>query len=121
MGATIEISLDEDRRIVRQRIDGDLNADVYQQVDEQTQKLAAELRDPANVLILVDGRKLGKADHVARQALMHTLDRPTLNRLAVFGPNLVGRVMARFIIMVSGVKKMRLFENERDAVEWLLS
>jgi hypothetical protein len=41
--------------------------------------------------------------------------------MAVFGAAPVGRMMLRFVVMVSGVKNVRLFDEEREAVEWLLS
>jgi hypothetical protein len=121
MAAKIETWLDDDRRFIRQRVVGDMDGDGFRRLDDETVKLADKLRDPKHVKILFDASESGKASFQARRAMVQTLKRPLLDRLAVFGANPVGRLMMRFILMVSGEKKIRFFDDERQAIEWLVS
>jgi hypothetical protein len=121
MAAQIEAWLDDERRFIRQRVVGDMDEREFARLDEMTVNLAEQLRDPSRVLILFDGRESGKASFQARRAMVSCLKRPLLARLAVFGATPVGRLMMRFITMVSGQQKIRFFGDEKEAVEWLLS
>ena len=121
MGAKIEVWLDEDRRFIRQRIDGQLDVEDFQRLDEETQKLAADLRDPQAVLILFDARRFGVTTRRARRAMLRTLERPTLRRIAGYGAGGLGRVMAHFMVVMSGLDKLRMFLTETEAIQWLLS
>jgi hypothetical protein len=121
MTAKVNAWLDDDRRFVRQRVEGDMDAEGFNRLDDETVKLAAQLRDPKCVMILFDAREAGRASFQARRAMVQTLQRPLLSRLAVFGAKPVGRLMMRFILRVSGQKKIRFFDEEKEAVEWLLS
>lgn len=121
MTAKVEAWLDDDRRFIRQRVRGDMGAADFDRLDGETVKLAEKLRDPERVMILFDARESGKASYQARRAMVQTLRRPPLHRLAVFGAGPVGRLMMKFILRVSGVQKIRFFDDERQAVEWLVS
>jgi hypothetical protein len=121
MAAKVEAWLDDDRRFIRQRVEGDMDDESFRRLDDETVKLAEQLRDPSRVMILLDAREAGKASFQARRAMIQTLRRPLLQRIAAFGSKPVGRLMMRFILMVSGVKKIRLFDGEKEAVDWLLS
>jgi hypothetical protein len=121
MAAEIEVWLDESRQIIRQRVVGNLDVEDFKRLDDETAKAAAQLRDPERVRILFDARQSRKASYQARRAAIETLQRPALHRMAGFGAAPIGRMMMRFVIMVSGVKNVRLFESEQQAIEWLLS
>jgi hypothetical protein len=121
MNAHVEAWLDDELRFIRQRVVGDMDADSFKRLDDQTVKLAERLRDPERVMVLFDGREAGRASFQARRAMVQTLQRPALERLAVYGATPVGRMMVRFILRVSGVKKIRFFDRETEALEWLLS
>ena len=121
MGAKIEVWVDEDRRIIRQRIEGDLDLEDFGRLEEETETVARELGDPGAVLILVDGRNLGRPALRARARMLRTLERPSLRRIAMFGAGAAGRAMARLLSMMLRVKKLRVFGDEKQAIEWLLS
>jgi hypothetical protein len=121
MAATIELRLDEERRFIRQRIAGDLDAADFKRLEDETGRLAQQVRDPDKVLILFDASEAGKGNMQARRAMVRELRRPTLRRMAVVKPTAIGRVMIRFILTVSGLDKIRVFEDEKQAIEWLLS
>jgi hypothetical protein len=121
MTGTIEIWLDDERRFIRQRVEGNLDLDGFQRILDDTQRLAKELRDPAHVGILFDARKAQKASFRARRAMLHVLNDPKMPRIAFWGATPLGRLLARFMIALAGVKKVRMFECETEAIEWLLS
>jgi hypothetical protein len=121
MAAKIEVWLDEERRFIRQRIDGYVDAEDFKRLEAEMQRLGPEVRDPQNVLILFDATKAAKATFQARRAMVRALGRPTLKRMAIVNATLVGRMMSRFINVVSGLNKIRMFDDEREAIEWLLS
>jgi hypothetical protein len=121
MAARIEVWLDEGGQFIRQRFVGDLDADDFKRLDNETAKVVEQLPDPRRVRILFDARESRKASYQARRAAIETFRRPALYRLAGFGAGSVGRIMMRFVILVSGAKNVRMFEAEREAIEWLLS
>jgi hypothetical protein len=121
MTAQVEAWLDDDRRFIRQRVVGDMDAEGFNRLDDETVKFAQQLRDPKCVKILFDAREAGRASFQARRAMVRTLQRPLLSRLAVFGAQPVGRLMIRFILRVSGETKIRFFDEEKEAIEWLVS
>jgi hypothetical protein len=121
MTAKIEVWLDEDRRFVRQRIEGDMSTEDFQRVEHEMDKLVPQVQDPQNVLVLFDASKAAKGTSQARRAMVRLLGHAALRRLAVVNPSAIGRVMVRFMLMVSGVNKIRIFDGERAAIEWLLS
>jgi hypothetical protein len=121
MAATIEVWLDDDRRFIRQRIEGDMDAADFERLENEMKRLVPQVKDPENVLILVHAEKTAKGTAQARRGMVRSLLRPALRRMAVVNPNAIGRVMVRFMLTVSGVKKIRMFKEEREAIEWLLS
>jgi hypothetical protein len=121
MPAKIDVWLDEERQIVRQVVVGDMDADDFMRLDAETTRVVHHLRDPGCVKILFDSRQSEKASQKARRLAMETLRRPALYRLSVFGASRVARMMMRFIVLVSGEKKIRAFDREKEALDWLLS
>jgi hypothetical protein len=121
MTGKIETWLDDERRFIRQRVEGDIDLDDFERIIAETKRLAKELRDPDRVGVLFDARKAQKASFRARRAMFHLLAEPTLPRLAFWGATPIGRLMARFIMMAVGVKQVGIFKREDEAIEWLLS
>jgi hypothetical protein len=121
MAATIEVWLDDDRRFIRQRVSGVMEAKDFTLLDEQTRRLVADLRDPQRVAILADASAFEKATFGARQAMIDPFRRPDLHRLAVFGMSPFARTMMRLILLASRADRVRTFSEERDAIAWLLS
>jgi hypothetical protein len=121
MAAKIEVWLDDDRRFVRQRIDGDMTAEDFQHLEDEMQRLVPQVLDPENVMILFDATRAAKGTSQARRAMVRSLGRTALRRLAVVNPSAIGRVMVRFMLTVSGVKKVRIFDDEKAAIDWLMS
>ena len=119
--ARFEVTLDEERQIVRQRVDGHLDMETFGQLETATEACAARLRNPQRVRILVNAPALGRADGQTRRAMAATLKRPTLARLAVYDTSPFGRVMLRFMSIFAGVDKARGFATEAEAIAWLVS
>jgi hypothetical protein len=121
MAAKIEVWLDDERRFVRQRIEGDISLEDFRRLEGQIEALVPRVRDPENVLILFDAREAAKVALEARRAMAQSLGRANLRRMAVVQPSLIGRIMVRFMMAVSGQRKIGIFEEEDRAVQWLLS
>jgi hypothetical protein len=121
MAGTAEIWLDPERRFIRQRVVGDINLADFKRIEDETRRLAKELRDPDRVGVLFDGRNAQKPSFPARRAMLQLLRDPTLPRIAFCGATPVGRLLVRFMALAVGVKKVRVFEREEEAIEWLLS
>jgi hypothetical protein len=121
IAATIEVWLEDDRRVIRQRIAGNVDVDDFLRLERQTAELSNQLHDPAVVLVLCDARRIGTATFRARREMLRPLKRPELRRIAMYGAPPLGRLMARFMSLVLGSDKLRMFAGEEEALEWLLS
>ena len=121
MPARFEVTLDEEHQIIRQWVDGHLDLETFERLEAETEVCVQRLRDPGRVCVLVNAPKLGHSKAEARRTMARSLKRPNLYRLAVYDATPIGRVMIRFMSVVSGVDKARAFATEAEAVAWLLS
>ena len=46
-------------------------------------------------------------------------EKPGYKKVAIFGPSVVLKTITNFIITASGVKNMRIFNSEKEALKWL--
>jgi hypothetical protein len=115
-----QIRLDEELQIIRQQIIGQTDEELASWIIEQTTKCASQLKDPAHVRILLDGRKLGRMSAKGRGMLALMQKKPELTKLASWGMGLVDRTLIRFINRAIGMNKMMAFKDEKTAIEWLL-
>ena len=46
-------------------------------------------------------------------------EKPGYKKAAIFGPSVTLRTITNFIITASGVKNMRIFNSEKEALKWL--
>lgn len=91
---------------------------------ESTAKMRNEVIETAKRLsrprlVLVDLVGVKKPPSKARQNLVEMFKSSDLDKCAIFGPSIVNRVVARFITAASGVKNVKFFSDEKDALEWL--
>jgi hypothetical protein len=121
MAARFEVTLDEELQIIRQSVDGHVELEDFQEIRLLTEDCATRLRNPKDVRILVSGPALGLSSVRARRAMVDSLRRPSLTRLAVYGANPIGRVMLRFLAIAAGVNHARGFATEEQAIAWLLA
>lgn len=70
---------------------------------------------------LVDVSEVGKASAGARRMFgeMFRTPHPLTGRSALVGANRYIRVVAGFVMRITGAKNMRLFEFEEEALAWL--
>ena len=70
---------------------------------------------------LVDVSQVGKASAGARRIFgeMFSDPHPLTGRSALVGASRYIRVVAGFVMRVTGAKNMRIFESEDEAVAWL--
>jgi len=116
-----EVWLDEERQIVRQRLHGQPDLTQFLQISAETGQYASQLRCPAEVRILVEGKGIGRLSKPTRSAAMEALKRPDLKKVAVVTSNRFGRIMLRFIVVATGIDKVRAFPDKVEALKWLQS
>ena len=118
--AKIEVRLDEELQIVRQRIEGNMDLEDADRIDSQTDECRLRLPDPAAVRILVDAREIGRAAPRVRRRLAANLERPEVRKVAVWGGPPLVRVMVTFFRLGTGRRNLRAFATEEEAIEWLV-
>ena len=116
-----EVWLDEERQIIRQRMHGEPDLEQFQAFEAATAACVRRLRCPTDVRILADGKMLGRMRKSVRALAVESLRRPDLKRVAVVTKSLVVRVLIRFLCVVTGLEKIRVFPDEAAALDWLLS
>jgi hypothetical protein len=116
---TFEVWLDEEHQVVCQRIAGAVDEPDFVTLTDATAACVARLRDPANVRILVDARKMIYGNAKGRRAGIAAFERPELKRLAMWGGGPMVRVLVSFFCIATGKKNMRAFATEQDALDWL--
>jgi ribosomal protein S28E/S33 len=119
MAAKIEVWLDDERRFIRQCVQGDVSVDDFLRLRDQTKLAAERLLDPGRVLVLFDARGTGKASPAARRAMIGEVG--SVHRIAFFGATRIGRVIARFMLVWAGKHKIGVFRDEQEAIAWLMS
>ena len=119
MPANIEVWLDEDNQLILQRIEGEMAVEDFDRLDSLTAECVERLREPGDVRILADGRKMKPVSLKVRRRSLEAM-RPNVKKLAFFGQDRINRVMSAFLAIVGG-PRMHSFETEEEAREWLLS
>jgi hypothetical protein len=120
MGKKIQVWLDEELQIIRQKLIGNLVEEDALQLVAETAQYAAKLKNPSKVLILVDGRLMQKGTSRARKVFSEQQKRPDFIKLATWGMSPIARTIIQFVNMATGVDKMKVFKDEKSALEWLM-
>jgi hypothetical protein len=115
----IETQLDEEHQIIRQRVDGDVDASEFAELEGQVEACVRRLRDPEDVRLLVDGRTLGRPSLRVRREIMRTFTRPNLTAMAIWTPDRAAHVVLRMVALLLGKKSLRGFGTEEEALRWL--
>ncbi len=95
-------------------VDEKLSQDIY---DDAV--LFIKSRPEKNVNLLVDVSKSKPKDARVRKILAKTMSLPKLNKVAFLSEGKVQRIIVNFVVKASGKKKVRQFETEKEALEWL--
>ena len=119
--ATFDVWLDKKRQIIRQRMHREPNLADFRRLIEETDVCVRRLRDPSAIRILVDGEWHGRMKRPIRQLAVDTLKNKGIERMAVVTPNRIVRLVVRFLHTATGTDYMRVFRDEDEALEWLLS
>jgi hypothetical protein len=113
------IQLDETLQIIRQNITGQFDEEEAKKISNATRAVARELKDPQRVRILAVASNVGKLGSKARKILMNDLKDPTLYKMAFVDSNPFIKVLISFIFILTGLDKVRMFSDEKDAIGWL--
>lgn len=101
---------------------GDQTASTSKEQFSQLQKLINSLRSKnKKVLILTDLRRLGKTSLQTRKIGINIMRDLDCDKVAMFGESLLIRSLVNLMLLSSGMGyKMKFFDNEKDARNWLL-
>jgi hypothetical protein len=113
------MELDEEFQIIRNQIFCGLDEDLARQLTNSVAAVLPRLKDPNKVRFLVFINLANKGTTKGRKILMENFKRPELYKMAVLGNNPYMAALAAFFFVASGVNKVKLFSNERDAILWL--
>jgi hypothetical protein len=116
---TIEIWLDEELQIIRQRLTGNLDESDNGQLVAGTQACVDRMKDPKNVRILINAQGLGRPNTKMRKILIEEQKRTDLKKMAIWGGSLLMRTALKFFSLADANSKVRHFATEHDALEWL--
>jgi hypothetical protein len=117
--ANYTICLDDKLQIIRQNITGQVDEVEAKKISSATRAMAQELKDPQRVRILAVSSNVGKMGSKVRKILMNDLKDPTLYKMAFAESNPYLKALISFIFIVTGLDKVRMFSNEKDAQDWL--
>lgn len=115
----IEVTLDEENQIIRQRLEGLFDEAAARRLVDTVIELKKRLRDPDKVCVLALSDLTAKATPGARRMLMENINRNDLYKMAMVGKNPYMKAVLTFFLMVSGTKKIGIFTSENEALEWL--
>ena len=120
MADVVKVRLERETQIICQEIIGVMNDRDYERLFAETAQLRTELDNPDDVRILsIGNHKNGKLSPAIRRRAAEVLHRPEVKKIAAVGIPAVGRVMLKFLQIGTGMKKMRAFDSEEKAREWL--
>jgi hypothetical protein len=117
--ANYTIWLDDKLQIIRQNITGPIDEEDAKKISSATRAAARQLKDPQRVRILAVSSNVEKIESKPRKILMNDLKDPTLNKMAFVENNPYLKALISFTFILTGVDKVRMFSNEKDAIDWL--
>jgi hypothetical protein len=117
--ARFRMELDEKTQIIRQWVEGPMDEEDSARITAEVVELKKKLREPDKVRILAVSEKPAKPTPGARRHFMENARRNDLYKVAFLGKNPYMKTAMSFLLMVSGLKKIRVFSDEKEAIEWL--
>jgi hypothetical protein len=116
----IQIELDEKLQIIRQHLAGDLDDTDNARLVAETQACVDRMKNPNDVRVLFNAQGLRRANGRLRKAFIHEQKRANLTKLAVWNASIMMRTALKFLTIVDPSSKMRHFNSEQEALDWLL-
>ena len=117
--ARYTVQFDEKLQIIRQEIEGELTEEDARAISAASSALVDASKDPGKVRILIKHANFIRTPSKARKIFMNDLKRSNLYRIAVVGQSPGIKAMLFFLSLATGLNKMKMFSNEREAVRWL--
>lgn len=118
--ADIRLQLDEKTQVIYQWVEGDFSEKDSDRIVAMIGELKPRLRDPDRIRILALSEKPGKPTPSARRSLLENAKREDLYKMAIAGGNPYMKALVSFFCIASGMKKVRAFTKESDALQWLV-
>lgn len=110
------ITVEEDG-ILRVHVSGQLDEEAMNSLTEELRRILEKRSGKAN--ILVDAIAGVEISSKARKIGARMAKWPRIGRIAIYGVGVVSKVLALFMIEISGKENMKFFENEEEALKWL--
>ena len=120
MTVNYDISLDEVNQIIEVMVEGSFTEQSFKKHIEEMGEVVSQLKDPNNVLVLIDARRIGKAGYKVRKH-GNKLFKNGLKKVALWGCNPVVRTLVTFFSITFSSEKMKAFSTKDKARQWLLS
>ena len=83
------------------------------------EEVAALVEKTEATLALVDLSYANIPPSGARRNIVRIFKNPNIEKVAIFGPSVSIRVIAKFIMDAVGLNNRKFFETEKEAIEWL--
>lgn len=101
---------------------GDQTLAKFEKTIKELQQLGDKLRtEDKRVLVLTDITKLGRVPTNVRQRGLELIRNMRYDKVAIFGGEGVSMQIAKLLVKVSMMDyKIKIFENKKDALDWLL-
>jgi len=114
----VKIYFDSKENIIRGYFLGDSNEQIAK-FQSSLLKNFYEKFDQKERLVLIDLTKAGKADSKARRVYAEALRDTKVIKYAFLVKNRILKMTVSFIFSVAEVPNVKIFENEREAINWL--
>lgn len=119
--AKIHVELDKANQIIVQKIQGKMDERAAQKIYKMTDLCVRQLANRNDIRILADMSLSTEATPKARKMLGGFAQDKKVNKLAIFGGGMVMTVMTKFIHIVFKLDKVKAFNSEEKARNWLVS
>ncbi len=118
-----EVKLEEETQIILSIYHGDQTSESIRDAIDAAKPLTVKLRTIGKpVHILIDTSDIRSQDSGARKAALDGLESLDYDKLCIFGGQTIIKYITQFLIQVSSKKdKVRYFDTEKDARDWLKS
>jgi mitochondrial fission protein ELM1 len=117
--AKYEIYLDEKIQIIREKIDGPVDEEDTKNITAVSKALVKQLKDPQKVKLLVSVSNFRSTPSKVRKLFINGLKLNSVYKVAITGPNPYLEALITFFFIATGINKVKLFNNEREAIQWL--
>jgi hypothetical protein len=116
--AKYEMYLDEKLQVIREKVDGQIEEEDAKNIETMSEKLVTQLKDPRKVKVFISVSNLSRMSSKVRKIFINGLKRNNLYKVAITGSSPYLKAVITFFFIAAGINKVKLFNNEREAIRW---